>query len=108
MVPKVFLSLRTLPLTTSGKVDRGVLRQLGKQLAVTQMAHLSTAAEYSPPATDTEVILQDLWSTVLNIVKATISAGNSFLRLGGDSITTVRLVRVTREAGFSLDVAQAF
>jgi amino acid adenylation domain-containing protein len=108
MVPTVYLPLRMLPLTTSGKVDRKILRQLGKQLTVARLAALTTVAEYSPPLTDAEVTLQDLWSAVLNIDKTTISAENSFLRLGGDSITAIRLVRATREAGFRLDVEQVF
>ncbi|KAI3581769.1 hypothetical protein IWW34DRAFT_903772 [Fusarium oxysporum f. sp. albedinis] len=108
MVPTVFLPLRRLPLTTSGKVDRKVLRQLGKQLTVARLASLTTAAEYSPPMTDEEVILQGLWSTVLHMNRTAISANNSFLRLGGDSITAIRLVRATREAGFRLDVDQIF
>lgn len=108
MVPTVFLPVNALPMTTSGKVDRKMLRQLGRELTVARLASLSTAAEYNSPATDAEVTLQTLWATVLGMDKAAISADNSFLRLGGDSITAIRLVRAAREAGFQLDVEHVF
>ncbi|KAH8902239.1 hypothetical protein BR93DRAFT_904372, partial [Coniochaeta sp. PMI_546] len=52
--------------------------------------------------------MQQTWAAVLKIPTDSIGRDDSFLRLGGDSISAIQLVSVAREAGFSLSVQDVF
>ena len=52
--------------------------------------------------------LQSLWATALSLDAKKIGVSDSFLRIGGDSVTAMRLVAVAREQGLSLTVADIF
>lgn len=49
--------------------------------------------------------LQSLWARVLNIKASTIGLDSSFFRLGGDSITTMRLLSECGKKGLCLSVS---
>lgn len=83
MIPAFFVELKTLPVTTSGKVDRNalpdpvtVLRKPAKQIGVSAMEHQLLA----------------IWSRALGHDR--IGTRDSFFEVGGNSL---RLVRVQRE-----------
>jgi acyl carrier protein len=52
--------------------------------------------------------LLDLWSSMLKIDRETISVGDSFFELGGDSLGAMKLVGAAREEGLALTVADVF
>ncbi|TLS21558.1 uncharacterized protein PpBr36_10375 [Pyricularia pennisetigena] len=52
--------------------------------------------------------LQQLWADVIGIEASAINAGDNFLRLGGDSITAMRLVASARHQNLALTVADVF
>ena len=111
MVPSIYVPLRSMPQTTSNKVDRKALRNLIKELSHEQLAVYSLAAatsERREPSTAKEKQLQGLWVKILNVPANCISADDSFLRLGGDSILAMRLVAAARHASISLSVADIF
>ncbi|MFD4691715.1 amino acid adenylation domain-containing protein [Streptomyces sp. NPDC058463] len=82
MVPSAFVLLESFPLTPNGKVDRSAL-------PVPDRAN-STAGEFVAPRTDTERALAAIWSDILGVEK--VGATDSFLGLGGDSISALRVV----------------
>ncbi|KAM3556795.1 hypothetical protein ARSEF4850_005372 [Beauveria asiatica] len=47
--------------------------------------------ERRPPTTEAEQAIQELWSSTLGIDPDTISADDSFLRIGGDSVSAMRV-----------------
>ena len=49
-----------------------------------------------------------MWATTLSLDTKNIGASDSFLRIGGDSVTAMRLVGIAREQGLSLTVADIF
>ena len=69
---------------------------------------VSETREQRPPVTAIERRLQELLATVLEVEADSISLEDSFLHVGGDSITAMRLVGAAREQGLSLTVADIF
>jgi amino acid adenylation domain-containing protein len=100
MIPSFFVSLETLPLSTSGKVDRKRLRQIGGELSREQLAALATPSKSRRIASKrTEKLLQGLWSNILGVEKVSIGPYDNFFHMGGDSINAIRLVAGARDAG---------
>ena len=109
MVPAVFLPLRGVPLSATGKTDRRRLRDRAAALSRADIeAYHGSVATKRRPATPAERTLQQLWARVLNLPPADIGADDSFFRLGGDSIAAMKLAGVAREDGLGLTVALVF
>ncbi|KAJ5693237.1 acetyl-CoA synthetase-like protein [Penicillium macrosclerotiorum] len=110
MVPSMYLAIPQIPMTTTGKIDRVRLREIGSSLTLDQLAELqpSRAAENKAPQTEMEYRLQKLWATTLNIRPDSIGLGDSFLRIGGESMAAIRLVQLARKEGILLTVADIF
>jgi amino acid adenylation domain-containing protein/non-ribosomal peptide synthase protein (TIGR01720 family) len=112
MIPTLFLPLIHLPFTrSSGKLDRVRLRNIVRDLPGEAMAayRLSSNVNKRVPRTAMENQLQKLWADVLEIKKlASVGADDSFFRLGGDSITAMKLVVAARAEGIALDVVDIF
>jgi acyl carrier protein len=77
--------LEALPLTSSGKVDRKALPEPEWE-----------TAEYEPPRDETEAALAAIWAEVLKVER--VGVHDSFFDLGGDSITSMRVVSRVRQA----------
>ena len=110
MVPEVYFALPQLPLTTSGKVDRRRLRDIGASFSAQQLAELRTQREgpKRQPTNDKERTLQQLWARVLDMEPQTIGLDDSFFRLGGDSIAVMKLVAEARKESIHLTSADTF
>ncbi|KAM0258024.1 hypothetical protein ACHAQJ_004067 [Trichoderma viride] len=109
MVPSAFIPVPTMPMTGTGKTDRRALRDIASTLTLEELAALQPQRhEYREPQSTAEKELQALWSIILGIDAASISANDSFLRIGGDSIQAMRLVGAAREQGLALTVADIF
>lgn len=110
MVPSAFIPISTMPMTGTGKTDRRALRDIASRLTLEELAALQPQRqdEYREPHSITEKCLQELWSVILGINAESISADDSFLRIGGDSIQAMRLVGAAREQGWALTVADIF
>ncbi|KAK8914997.1 Nonribosomal peptide synthetase dtxS1 [Metarhizium anisopliae] len=98
MVPAALLELDQLPMTASGKTDRRRLRDIGAGFSVQQLAELRSGlvADKRGPSTEMERALQQIWAQILNVDAATIGMDDSFLRLGGDSITAMQISAAAR------------
>jgi amino acid adenylation domain-containing protein len=122
MVPGLYIPAQTLPLSTSGKLDRKVLRwyctQHSRSFLATCEAESSdgtadditvdgvASSEIVNPA---EVTLAQLWAHALGRKVESISAKDNFLSLGGDSLAAMRLVNLAaRDAQVTLTVANIF
>lgn len=95
MVPQAVAVLDAVPLTLNGKVDRAALPE-------PTAPHSAGAA----PSTATEATLCALVDEILG----TLGAGpdDAFFSVGGDSITSVRLITLARGRGLELSVADVF
>ncbi|KAL9595554.1 MAG: hypothetical protein Q9219_006374, partial [cf. Caloplaca sp. 3 TL-2023] len=109
MIPSMYLPCARLPLTSSGKLDRKQLRATAKAMNDTQisMCRLSGSSGREP-STEVEKTLAGLWESILNLGSETIGMDAQFFRMGGDSISAIRLVTAARSKGISLTVANIF
>ncbi|KID94297.1 non-ribosomal peptide synthetase, partial [Metarhizium majus ARSEF 297] len=109
MIPSVFIPVRSIPMTPTGKTDRRHLRSYGSSLTLTDIAALSrTEGERRAPTNDSEKLMQGLWAEVLNMEPDNISIDDSFFRIGGDSIGAMKLVGLARKTGLPLAVKDVF
>ena len=108
-VPSMFMPVTSMPMTTSGKLDRKVLRQLAAEVPESGMAPYRLAGNSGrAPSGHVEITLARLWVEVLKLSADTVGAEDSFFRLGGDSISAMRLVTASRKQGIVLNVANVF
>ncbi|MFJ5116146.1 amino acid adenylation domain-containing protein, partial [Streptomyces sp. NPDC088551] len=96
MVPSAFVVLDALPVNASGKVDRTAL----------PAPDAIPVAGYTPPRTDTERTLCDIWADVLGLERVGIE--DNFFALGGDSILSIQVVSRARQAGLELSSRDVF
>lgn len=109
MIPGAYIPVDQIPMTTTNKTDRRALRELGNAQTLERLAELqSHGQKRREPSTEMEKKLQALWSSVLGMEPASISAESNFLRIGGESIAAMRLVAAARAQGLVLNVAQIF
>ena len=100
MVPGAFVPLPALPLTPSGKLDRGAL-------PAPTSDHLLPAGPLTPPRTELERTLAALWQDVLGLPN--VGRDDNFFDLGGHSLLLIRLQGQLRAAlGREVPVADLF
>ncbi|GIZ45626.1 hypothetical protein CKM354_000878400 [Cercospora kikuchii] len=111
MIPGAYIVLDEMPMTTTDKIDRRTLRQIGGQRRLEDLASMQLhggKSSQKAPSTDMERRIQQLWSQILGIEATSIKSQSSFLRIGGESISAMRLVAAARQAGISFTVADIF
>ncbi|KAL5344988.1 hypothetical protein ACLOAV_009941 [Pseudogymnoascus australis] len=109
MIPAFFLPLCYVPLSMTGKIDRRQLKERAAALSQDQLAAYSADKLIKQmPSTWAEMKLQQIWSQALNLQLDDIRVNDSFFRLGGDSITAMKLVGMARGEGLTLTVADMF
>ncbi|RDA95811.1 hypothetical protein CP533_5216 [Ophiocordyceps camponoti-saundersi (nom. inval.)] len=109
MVPTLYIPIKALPMSATGKIDRRRLQEMGSSLTAKDVAAMSRAGEQRrTPQTDAERTMQVLWAEVLHVEAESIGADDSFFRIGGDSIGAMRLVGLARYRGFAFSVRDVF
>lgn len=88
MVPSAFVTLPSLPLTASGKVDR-------RALPAPDAAQIETDA-YVAPRTPIEQDLAVIWAQVLGVPR--VGVHDNFFDLGGHSLLATQIISRAREA----------
>ncbi|MER5783106.1 amino acid adenylation domain-containing protein [Streptomyces mobaraensis] len=99
MVPSAFAVLDALPLNVNGKIDRAALPS---DDALDYAGH----TDDREPADATEALLCRIFAEVLDLPRAGVH--DDFFRLGGDSITSIRLVGAARAEGLALSPRDVF
>ncbi len=99
MVPAAVVVLESMPLTTTGKIDRQALPSPDR---------LETESEgsWSPPRTSQERTLARIWESVLGLERVGIH--DRFVNLGGDSILNIQVIAKARREGIRLTSKQLF
>ncbi|MHB9132574.1 MAG: amino acid adenylation domain-containing protein [Armatimonadota bacterium] len=97
MVPSAVVMLDTLPLTTSGKVDR-------QALPSPDLQSQTASVPYAPPRTPLEETLTTIWRELFGIERVGIH--DDFFELGGHSLLAVRFFAlVGKQLGRRLPLA---
>ena len=107
MVPSIFIPLRDMPFISAMKLDRNKLRNMVEVLSADELLEFRVLqTSKTPPNTELETMLQGLWTDVLNISPTNIGRFDSFLQLGGDSISAIRLSSLAeKKFGLAINVA---
>ncbi|GFP57378.1 nonribosomal peptide synthetase lcsA [Trichoderma asperellum] len=109
MIPNLVLPIRKMPFITSMKLDRKQLRTLASSLSSEELAIFAPGkADKIEPTTDMEFKIRDLWAQILKISPAEIGKNDSFLQIGGDSISAIHLISLAQEKNILLTVASIF
>ncbi|MEO1801928.1 MAG: amino acid adenylation domain-containing protein, partial [Cyanobacteria bacterium J06629_2] len=99
LIPSVFVTCESFPLTANGKIDRQALLEL--DIVRSQPSEISLQ-----PRTETELKLTKIWSEILNM--ETVSTNSNFFSLGGDSILAIQIIAKANQAGIKLTPKQLF
>ncbi|MCX6318736.1 MAG: non-ribosomal peptide synthetase [Bacteroidetes bacterium] len=94
MMPAHIRQIDAIPLTNSGKTDKGKLKMI--------YAESYSNPDFKAPRNQYEARLADIWKKVLGTDKVGIN--DNFFDLGGDSLAMIRMISVVKEE-FSLDIA---
>jgi amino acid adenylation domain-containing protein/non-ribosomal peptide synthase protein (TIGR01720 family) len=109
MVPTYFVPSVTLPLNSSGKVDRKRLQSLAAAFTSDQlMDYCPSAGGQCKPSSPEEKLLHAIWVDVLGVEPETIGVGDHFFQVGGDSVNAMRVAASARKQGLNIVVADIF
>lgn len=106
MIPSIFIPYMYFPTTISRKADRKQLKKISNEQLLTYRNPESGPKRQ--PETETEAIMQGLWSSTLGISKDLLGLDDNFFRLGGDSVSAIILVTKAGKLGFFLDITKIF
>lgn len=98
MVPSIYVFLDEILLTPSGKVDRAALPAPSVQ-------HMQNE-EIEMPQSDVERKLAEIWRKVLHV--DAIGIHDNFFERGGDSIGSIQIAGMAREAGLAVSPNHIF
>lgn len=89
MVPSAFVYLDELPMTPTGKIDRGAL-------PVPERGRHEPASTYTAPRSAAEAVVAGIWADALGLEK--VGVHDDFFALGGYSLLSTRVVYRIRDA----------
>jgi tyrocidine synthetase-3 len=99
MIPAYFVVLESIPLNTSGKVNRTALPD----------PEFKASEKYTAPRDSLEEQLAELWASVLGRKKETIGIDDNFFRLGGHSLKAALLAaKIRKDLNVNIPLADFF
>ncbi len=109
MVPTAFLLAPTIPMNTSGKLDRRTVQDQLRLMSREALSSISySTITKQAPTTAMEYKLQRLWAAVLSLSPDQVGINDFFFRLGGDSVVAMKLTAAARAEKLPLSVADIF
>ncbi|MFD2201721.1 non-ribosomal peptide synthetase [Shivajiella indica] len=97
MIPSIFVSMASLPLSTSGKINRKELPDPESLLEL---------ATHVAPRNEIEKILAEIWQNVLHLSQVGIH--DNFFDLGGASMQSLQIVAKANMFGIKINVEHLF
>jgi amino acid adenylation domain-containing protein len=104
MWPVVWIPLRELPLSPTGKLDRRMLLRFGKDYCSNMQTNRGDDDGLSP----IESILARIWRQVLKFATLNLKSDAHFFRMGGDSLCSMKLVTLANREGYHLTMEKVF
>lgn len=107
MVPTFWVVLAALPFTTSGKVNGVAMTQWLRAMSEETYREIAGVSDDFPEAslsTDVELKMQQLWAEELGIPVGDVKTNRSFIALGGDSLTAMKIVARCRQQQLIISV----
>ena len=109
MVPSTWLIVEAIPLLVSGKLDRTRIQNWVQDIdaeTYKQAVSVTEEDEAKTPETATGKLLRRIWASVLNVPVEKTATNQTFLSLGGDSITAMQVMAQCREEQISLSLQE--
>jgi len=100
MIPSSILSIEDFPHLPNGKIDQKRLMEIGSQ------PHQEEKESSNEILTLIEKDLIDIWKEILD--QSIIDVNDNFFALGGDSISSIRMVSKAKAKGIHLSPTQIF
>jgi amino acid adenylation domain-containing protein len=109
MVPTLFVPIKSLPVTSAGKLDRKMLRAIASRLTTPELTRFTTTEKTrASPENELERKMQNIWSIALGMDKSLIGRGDNFFELGGDSMSALRVAVKAQVEGISILTSDVF
>jgi amino acid adenylation domain-containing protein len=109
MIPSLFIPCQYMPFITSTKLARKILTAKTLSLSQPELAMYSLQdLDKRPPETDVERQMQTIWAQTLQLPVDSIGRDDSFLGIGGDSISAIHVMNAARSQGLSVTVRDIF
>src|SRR5579875_1127160 len=100
MVPRIFVELSVLPLTSDGQVNRDALRSA-------EYFPTEAGSTYQPPSTDLEHLIGTIWQEMLNIQE--VDVHDNFFDLGGNSLIVAKVhTKLQETIGREISIVNIF
>ncbi|MFG6107532.1 amino acid adenylation domain-containing protein [Leptothoe sp. EHU-05/26/07-4] len=100
MIPSIFISLESMPLTPNGKIDR-------RALPTPDAIHHNLGQSVVAPRDEIEESIDRIWAQVLGIGE--ISIHDNFFELGGHSLIATQIIaRIETTLGIELSLSNLF
>ena len=93
MIPTEYFLIEKLPLNKNGKLDRG-------RLDIEVVQKISSNKHEEAFVFHEEIILREIWSTILKLNKDEFGVTDNFFELGGDSISAIQIASHAINYGF--------
>ncbi|EKJ77415.1 hypothetical protein NXS19_010667 [Fusarium pseudograminearum] len=105
MVPEMYIPVNSIPLTLSGKTDRRRLRELASTITTVQLEMINGVDdEKEQPRNERERLIQATWAAVLQRKASTIGIHDHFFKIGGDSLSAMKVVAAARSRQLTINV----
>jgi amino acid adenylation domain-containing protein len=88
MIPRQWIELKALPLTSNGKIDKKALPDV----------EIVVGEDYIAPSSELEEQLVEIWAGILKLDKTVISINKNFFELGGNSLKILELASVMNQS----------
>ncbi|KAF7553294.1 hypothetical protein G7046_g7134 [Stylonectria norvegica] len=109
MVPQAYVPVSSMPMSVSSKLDRKRLRSTMESISDDLWRfYLLVGESEKSVLSPNQAALRSHWATCLNTEENSIALQNSFFRLGGTSISAMRLSSLCRQHSIALSVADVF
>ena len=110
LMPTLWVAVTSLPLLPSGKLDRKSVSHWLADMSADDYQRILPVADQTgaqeEPSTPAESSLRSIWAHVLNLLREQISMSQSFLSLGGDSISAMQVMGHCQKKGLGLTVQE--
>ncbi|KAL4795243.1 hypothetical protein BDV19DRAFT_175558 [Aspergillus venezuelensis] len=108
MIPTAYIPVNYMPVLISGKTDRKLLRALGAKLDLRDLDQGASSSNHTGELSELEQQLRRAWAETLKREPESIRPDDNFFALGGDSVTAMKLVSISRNHGLELTVGNTF
>ncbi|KAH8599075.1 hypothetical protein B0O99DRAFT_504970 [Bisporella sp. PMI_857] len=105
MIPSTYIPITKVPTTLSAKTDRKLLKEFACYFTRQTRTARQADANKKQPASDIERDLQAVWAQILNHPVSKIGIDDTFMSLGGDSMSAMRAVAQCRKLGIKVPVS---